>query len=131
MARTNEFIVKTSEELNQILLSLSVRDKERTQRIRNLLATLHQYSSGNSWEEFRLYFQEVHQSFEKNLGAAFPDLSSNDKKICALLKLGLSTKDIANLTFREIRSVESARNRLRKKLNLPAEVNIINFLSQF
>ena len=83
------------------------------------------------WEEFRLYFQEVHQSFEKNLTTAFPDLSPNDKKICALLKLGLSTKDIASITFRELRSVESARNRLRKKLGVSSEVNITNFLSQF
>jgi tetratricopeptide (TPR) repeat protein len=131
LARNNELIQKTSEELKLILLGMSARDKERSKRIRNLLSTLQQYSTGNDWEEFRLYFQEVHQSFEKNLAAAFPDLSPNDKKICALLKLGLSTKDIASITFRELRSVESARNRLRKKLGITTDVNITNFLSQF
>lgn len=131
LARNNELIARISEELKLILLGLSPRDKEKTMRIKNLLSTLHQYSSGMDWEEFRLYFQEVHQSFEKNLSQAFPDLSPNDKKICALLKLGLSTKDIASVTFRELRSVESARNRLRKKMGLAPEVNIINFLSQF
>ena len=131
LARYNELILRTSEELKMILTGLGTKDKERSIRIRNLLSTLQQYSSGNDWEEFRLYFQEVHQSFEKNLTAAFPDLSPNDKKICALLRLGLSSKDIAAITFREIRSVESARNRLRKKMGLAADVNIINFLSQF
>jgi DNA-binding NarL/FixJ family response regulator len=131
MARNNEFIAITSDELKQILLGLNPREKEKSEQIRNLLSKLHQYSSGNDWEEFRLYFQEVHQSFDKNLSTAFPDLSPNDKKICALLKLGLSTKDISSITFREVRSVESARNRLRKKLGLAAEVNIVNFLSQF
>jgi tetratricopeptide (TPR) repeat protein len=131
MARNNEFISITSDELKQILLGLNPREKEKSEQIRNLLSKLHQYSSGNDWEEFRLYFQEVHQSFDKNLSTAFPDLSPNDKKICALLKLGLSTKDISSITFREVRSVESARNRLRKKLGLAAEVNIVNFLSQF
>lgn len=131
LARNNELIQKTSEELKLILLGMSTRDKERSKRIRNLLSTLQQYSTGNDWEEFRLYFQEVHQSFEKNLTVAFPDLSPNDKKICALLKLGLSTKDIASITFRELRSVESARNRLRKKLGITTDVNITNFLAQF
>jgi len=131
LARNNELISRISEELKLILLGLSPRDKEKTMRIRNLLSTLQQYSSGMDWEEFRLYFQEVHQSFEKNLSAAYPDLSPNDKKICALLKLGLSTKDIAAITFRELRSVESARNRLRKKMGLAPDVNITNFLSQF
>jgi len=131
LARNNELILKTSEELRILLLGLSLRDKDRSVRIKNLLSSLQQQSTGIDWEEFRLYFQEVHQSFEKNLSSSFPDLSPNDKKICALLKLGLSTKDIASITFRELRSVESARNRLRKKLGLAAEINIVNFLSQF
>jgi tetratricopeptide (TPR) repeat protein len=131
LVRSNEFVLKTTDELRQILLGIHPRDKERAERIRQLISELHQYSSGNVWEEFRLYFEEVHQSFEKNLSAAYPDLSPNDKKICALLKLGLSTKDIAAITFRELRSVESARNRLRKKLGISAEVNIQVFLSKF
>ena len=131
LARNNEFISITSDELQQILVSLNSREKAKSERISNLLSQLNQYSGGNDWEEFRLYFQEVHQSFDKNLSTAFPALSPNDKKICALLKLGLSTKDIASITFREVRSVESARNRLRKKLELAADVNIVNFLSKF
>lgn len=131
LARNNEFITRTTDELKQILLDLNPRDHERAERIRKLLSELQQYSAGNDWEEFRLYFEEVHQSFEKNLTNHCPDLSPNDKKICALLKLGLTTKDIASITFRELRSVESARNRLRKKLGLSAEVNIQTFLAQF
>lgn len=131
LARNNEFVSKTTDELKQILLSLNPRDKDRAERIKNMISDLQQYSAGHDWEEFRLYFEEVHQSFEKNLSTVFPDLSPNDKKICALLKLGLSTKEIASITFRELRSVESARNRLRKKLNLSADVNIHTFLSQY
>jgi len=131
LARNNECIAKISSELKQLLLELSPRDKERSERIKKMLSDLQQHSAGYDWEEFRLYFQEVHQSFEKNLTEAFPDLSPNDKKICALLRLGLTTKDISSITFRELRSVESARNRLRKKLGLSTEVNIQNFISQF
>jgi hypothetical protein len=131
MARNNEIITKATEQLKQILLGINPRDKEKSDRIQQILSELLQYPAGNDWEEFRLYFEEVHQSFEKNLTSSFPSLSANDKKICALLKLGLSTKDIAAITFRELRSVESARNRLRKKLELAADVNIHSFLSQF
>ena len=130
LARNNEFVQKTTDDLKQILLGTNPREKERSESIKQMISDLHQYSSGHDWEEFRLYFEEVHQSFEKNLSSAFPDLSPNDKKICALLKLGLSTKEIASITFRELRSVESARNRLRKKLGLAAEVNIHTFLSR-
>lgn len=131
MAKNNEFISKTSEGLKRIFAGLPIKDKDKSQQVSTLLSQLHVNSSGNDWEEFRLYFQEVHQSFDKNLSTSFPDLSPNDKKICALLKLGLSTKDIASITFREIRSVESARNRLRKKLGIGFDINIVNFLSQF
>ncbi len=131
LARNNEFVQKTTDDLKQILLGTNPREKERSESIKQMISDLHQYSSGHDWEEFRLYFEEVHQSFEKNLSSAFPDLSPNDKKICALLKLGLSTKEIASITFRELRSVESARNRLRKKLGLAAEVNIHTFLSRY
>jgi len=131
LARNNEFVQTTTDDLQQILLGINPRDKERSDRIKEMISDLHQYSTGHDWQEFRLYFEEVHQSFEKNLSTAFPDLSPNDKKICALLKLGLSSKEIASITFRELRSVESARNRLRKKLGLAADVNIHTFLSQF
>jgi hypothetical protein len=131
MARTNEFIANTTEELRQILRELESKEPSRTEKIRSMISGLHQFSSGNDWEEFRLYFEKVHQSFEKNLLAEFPDLTLHDRKICALLKLGLSNKDIASITFRELRSVESARNRLRKKLGLSADMSLHQFLSRF
>ena len=82
-------------------------------------------------EDFRVYFDEVHPGFHRNLSNAYPNLSRNDLRLCAYLHLGLSTKEIAALTFREIRSVESSRNRLRKKMNLPAEASLQSILAQF
>ena len=62
---------------------------------------------------------------------ATPDLTTNDKHLCALLRLGLSTKEIASITFKEVRSIESGRNRLRKKLGLPEKEDLVKFLSEF
>lgn len=47
-----------------------------------------------------------------------------------MLYIGLSTKEISSITFREVRSIESARNRLRKKLDIPADESIQEFLSR-
>ncbi len=79
-------------------------------------------------DDFRIYFDEVHPDFLNKLLKQYPVLSKTDLRLCAYLLLGMSTKEIAALTFREIRSVESSRNRLRKKLNLSAETSLQSFL---
>ena len=81
--------------------------------------------------EFKTYFDSVHPSFFENLAKTNPNLTANELRLCAFLRMGLSTKEIAALTFREIRSVESARNRLRKKLELNLDENLLVYLSQF
>ena len=55
----------------------------------------------------------------------------DDKDLCALLRLGLSTKEIAAITFKEVRSIESGRNRLRKKLGLSEKEDLVKFLTRF
>ena len=78
--------------------------------------------------EFETRFEQVHEAFFVQLNSRFPDLTPNDRRICAFLKLNMSTKDIALLTNRSPRSIESARYRLKKKLGLGAEDDILNFL---
>ena len=60
-----------------------------------------------------------------------PALTVSDKKLCAYLKMDLSSKDIAPLLNMSYRSVEMSRYRLRKKLNLDREVNLTEFLQKF
>lgn len=83
------------------------------------------------WEDFRVYFENVYTEFYNNLSKSHPDLSQNERKLCALLKLNLNTKEIAAINSREVRSIESARNRLRKKLRLSPETNLTLYLSKF
>ena len=79
-------------------------------------------------EDFRVYFNEVHPDFLKRLSEKFPALTPNDHRLCSYLYLGMSTKEIAALTFREIRSVESSRLRLRKKLGITGDTTLHDFL---
>ena len=129
MIRSNEFISDISDELKALLLELNPRDKEHKLHLRQILAKLQQHNTHHNWDEFRYYFEQVHPSFYENLEARFPELTLKERRLCAFLRLGLSSKDISAITFKEVRSVESARNRLRKKLNIQAEDNLTEFLS--
>ena len=83
------------------------------------------------WSTFQNNFDLIHKRFFRNLHEKYPELTANDMKICALLRLNLNTKDIANFTHLSIRGVESVRYRLRKKLGIPSEKSLTDFLIEF
>jgi DNA-binding CsgD family transcriptional regulator len=63
--------------------------------------------------------------------ATYPDLTPNEKKICAFLRLNMSTKDIAAITHQSVHSLNVARTRLRKKLGIDGtDENLVNFLNR-
>lgn len=131
LVKTNEYIADVNKELQQILLELNPKDQSKKQRIRELLVKLRNQSDEGTSAEFRYYFEQVYHSFYENLQKEYPSLTYKDLRLCSFLKLGLSTKEIASITFKEVRSVESARNRLRKKMNLDTDVNLIEFFARF
>lgn len=125
----NEQLEEMSTEIKKLLLEVSPRDKNMQERLRTLLAQITGLKSNSQWEEFKYYFEKVHPSFYSRLDSLHPGLTAKDRRLCALISMGLSTKDIATMTYREVRSVESARNRLRKKMGLEAEENLFDYLS--
>lgn len=84
-----------------------------------------------NWDEFQIRFTEINSSFYENLHRKFPNISSSDDKLCALIKLQFSSKDIAQLLGLSIESVQVKRSRLRTKLNLDRDVNLVEFISKF
>ncbi|QHT68400.1 hypothetical protein GXP67_18005 [Rhodocytophaga rosea] len=80
------------------------------------------------WENFKLHFAQVHPSLFRNLKDRFPDLSNNDLKVCALVKLNLNLKESAAILGIAPESVKSARYRLRKKFNLSHEDSLVDFI---
>jgi DNA-binding NarL/FixJ family response regulator len=128
MVKNNEFIADLKNELKQLLLALNPKDRQNRELLRQLLNKMSHQNSTDNWEEFSYYFEKVHPAFYHNLERHFPNLTMKEKRLCAFLELGLSSKEMAAITFKEVRSVESARNRLRKKLGISQEDNITEFL---
>jgi len=82
------------------------------------------------WEDFKRYFEDVHTDFLGNLKQKHPDLSPNDLKICSLTRLNLNTKETASILGISPESAKTARYRLRKKLNLTPEQELLDYFLQ-
>ncbi|MEM6642695.1 MAG: hypothetical protein AAF616_06925 [Bacteroidota bacterium] len=86
-------------------------------------------SSVNNWEEFNQRFVSVNPDFYHRLTKEFPNLTSNDLKICALIKLNFSNKEMSQLLGISQSSVNMARYRLRTKMNLEREANLTSVIA--
>jgi len=82
----------------------------------------------DDWSQFAIYFDQVHNNFLSILKAKYPSLSSTDLKLCAYLRLNLSSKEVAQLMNISLKGVEISRYRIRKKLELSTEINLYDFL---
>ncbi|MGI4751242.1 MAG: triple tyrosine motif-containing protein [Janthinobacterium lividum] len=80
------------------------------------------------WNVFETSFNETHESFFKKLKVGHPDLVPNDLKLCAYLRMNMNSKEIASLLNISLRGVEIRRYRLRKKLLLAHDQNLVEFL---
>ncbi|WP_455587641.1 tetratricopeptide repeat protein [Bacteroides sp.] len=79
-------------------------------------------------KDFPFYVEQETQDFYNKLKKIHPDLSLSDLRLCTLIKMGLNTKEIANLTNKSVRGVESGKFRLKKKLNLDTSKDIYDYL---
>ncbi|WP_169719461.1 helix-turn-helix and ligand-binding sensor domain-containing protein [Olivibacter sitiensis] len=87
-------------------------------------------SDERDWIMFEESFNEAHGNFFKKLKTDFPQLLPNDLKLCAYLRMNMSSKEVASLLNITTRGVEIRRYRLRKKLNLHTDQNLSDYLMQ-
>lgn len=101
-------------------------------QFRNVLKLLDRnITDEEDWKVFESNFEQAHEEFLKRIKKQYPDLTPGDLKLCAFIRMNLSSKKIAALLGITIRGVENHRYRLRKKLNLDREVNLTDYLMQF
>lgn len=115
LIRKNELINNVAKRLLKIQRNLL---PENQKIIQEIILDLQREGDNDTWKEFELRFNQVHSEFYTNLRNLYPDLSPTEEKLCAFLRLNMSSKEIAAVTQQSIKSVEVARARLRKKLNL-------------
>jgi len=128
--KKNEVLIEIKEELEKQKEALGSRYPARyLQRLTTLIDK--NISNDNDWEIFEVLFDQAHENFFKRLKKSFPDLTQSDLKLCAYLKLNLSSKEIAPLLNISIRGVEIRRYRLRKRLTLTPDENLAEYIMQF
>ncbi len=126
MLKNTELLERVTENLQKAKRSLT---KENQQQIQEIIADLQLGQRNSGWEEFEVHFTRVHSQFYESLQDKFPNLTSNEKKLCAFLRLNMSTKDISAITNQSVNSITVARTRLRKKLGIDGEdIHLVNFL---
>ncbi|MEZ4802953.1 MAG: LuxR C-terminal-related transcriptional regulator [Gelidibacter sp.] len=91
----------------------------------------HSIGHKDEWKVFEYNFNQVHEEFFNGLKSKFPQLTHKDLKICAYIKMNLTTKEIAPLLNISTRGVETQRYRLKRKLNLESDKNLTDFLVNF
>jgi len=94
--------------------------------IDGIIIELQKSTDENTWESFFKHFEKVHSSYFSNLSQLSGNLTLNEKRLCALVSMKMTTKEIAIMTSVSVRSVEMARYRLRKKFNMPDSNQSLN-----
>ncbi|MFZ6008722.1 MAG: tetratricopeptide repeat protein [Bacteroidota bacterium] len=124
----NELINNISEKLLEIKQSIGAESQGAMQKV---VIDLQSNLQPELWQEFEFRFQQVHEHFYKTLNEKFPDLTPSEVRLCAFLKLNMTTKEISAITHQNAKSIDVARTRLRKKLNLTGtDHNLVTFLAQ-
>lgn len=128
LIQKNELIDNISEKL----LDIKLKTKDESQpAVQKVINDLQSNIQPDLLQEFEYRFQQVHEEFYTILNERFPNLSPSERRLCAFLKLNMTTKEISAITHQNIKSIEIARTRLRKKLNLTGtDQNLVTFLAQ-
>ncbi len=114
LSRVKEQLISNVEEKESVKSIITVIDKSLKQQ--------------DDWELFKEAFNNADRDFLKKLKKAHPNLSPNDIRLCAYLRLNLSSKEIAPLLNISVRSVEIKRYRLRKKMHLSHDANLVDYI---
>lgn len=128
LSQKNELLSKVANHLKTVKTGINEKNAKQVQQLLDLL----QVSSATppDWPMVESQLEKIHPGFFNRLQFKHPVISQKDKKLCAYLRLGLSSKEISGLQNITSKSVEIARVRLRKKLKLSDKTRLTNYLNQ-
>jgi len=125
MAR-EKFIENILSQINEVLQA-----NNKTEQLKYISLNLQSQLEKNIWEQVENSFLKVNPEFYKNLLEKHPNLTPSELKLAALLRLNMSSKDIANITNLSIDGIRVSRSRLKKKLLLAEIENLVSYLHYF
>ncbi len=121
LIKKNEFLSNLKEELKEA----------ESSKVKGVIKTIDkELKEEDNWKMFKEAFKNADKEFFDKIKAKHPELTSNDLRLCAYLRLNLSSKEIAPLINISVKSVEIKRYRLRKKMNLPREINLTDYIME-
>ena len=136
LAKMSTYIVAKNELLSSLMKDVEyhqglINNKDDKKTLTPLVKRLkEEIDDSGDWERFQLQFSSAYPGFISYLTSKYFELSSGDIKLCCYLKMNMNTKDVAQLTGLSVRAVENKRYRLRKKLSLNKDTNLLSFLNQ-
>lgn len=126
------FLNQKNDMITRLIARLQdIRDntEHSTEEIVTLVNELRSDAPQGSWKEFETQFIQVHPGFYQRLFERHPELTSNEQRLCAFLRMNLNTKEIASITGRSPKSIEVTRSRIRQKLALGRNLSLSSYLS--
>ena len=107
-------------------------DPERKRELRMLVRKIDtEINSESYWEQFQLNFDQVHQQFATKIHQKHPQLTANDLRLCCLIKINMTNKEIASIRNISVSAVEKSKYRLKRKLNLKREEDLNIYVLDF
>ncbi|HRI47961.1 MAG TPA: hypothetical protein PK559_12720, partial [Ignavibacteriaceae bacterium] len=124
----NDFLFNLMKQLKN---NTETPEDEKEKSIKKIISSINDVVHKDAtWNQFEEQFIKIHPDFFKKLTEKYPNLTANELKLCAYHKMNLGTKDIALLTALSVRSIQTSRYRLRKKINIPNESSFQEFINE-
>ncbi len=136
LANSTVNLIQKNDFLNDLKIQLKrlskINDKKELEtKVRMLIKKIDKdIDNENHWNVFEMHFDQVHESFFHILKQQHPELSNREQKLCAFIKMGMSSKEIASIMNISTRAVENNRYKLRLKLGLRQGENLLKYIEQ-
>ena len=127
-----ELLEKINDKISSISRESAISTDKKFKELKSMVRESLHFDSG--WDQLKLHFERVHPKFFKDLERKYPNLTSNEKRHCAYIKLNLSTKEISQLLNISDKSVQMARYRMKKKMMISPDSElqeVIHSLGEF
>lgn len=124
----NELLNNVKSTLNNLILN---NDKQLRPIIKKISDEIDScVNIDEDWDMFKMHFDKVHTDFFRCLQEKYPNLTSEELKLCGYLRINLSSKEIGQMLNITQVAINKRRNRLRKKLMIEPDIDLVNFISQ-